>query len=1730
MDDQEEEMENQEQNNGGAGLPLSGVASDLQGIADKAKGLESKMTSKAGKMREKAAGKRQLATIQGGPKAAMLNRRAGNLENKARKLEEKTKKVRKIAQKAEKFSKLAMKLGKLIALAGVVILIILVVIGLLVFILTGWGMLLSGFKQIAQGFFDQCQSILSGAETVVHGEDIVTALGNIEQMGYDLYGYGFITAKDESSKEENGNYKFYNKAETTEEGTTGENSLIESLEEKNAYRNITTYLISDNYAYYIKNHNFNFRAMQLDAKHFFGGIFDGTNWGSGLISIYKQDGNDNTVTGVRGEVYGSLGDKIVHGATLGTVATSYNPIFGIVGGAVEGIGSIFADWDEITSSIKVDRASKTLNISAIGLGHNQTFSYKLDGWTGRYSMPLEFLLATHIATMAPDLSYQLATSFNTDVEILLATTTGNETKGGIKLPNGTVITYDDFEKKCRTLNLGSADSAAHWVWLDKMSLTKKDAARIFKEIDGLESQIEGTYKCTGTDNTQTIFSENRNWDFNNPNEISTNIKESFSNFLNSNSEVKFVQGGQAITANNITNFLSDDILDFDSYQDIGTSNEWEDDKEGKFHYVFMNQGVIEVQWWRYKGIIEADDGEQENTSYEIKYTIHREGKGKSSVTLEINKITVSEEPAEELCSARAKSDAGLNKTCTNCRNYLRTIYGAMSSMTDREFKTFVPYINCVTDHWFRNVYFTQKALVENEGKSEAILTDTNYEARTGERWTLYEKERGTTQDELYIYIPDRNGNYTGEFYQANGRNYVICRKVEAGEGQYSFAKEGGTTYVADDNGDYKLYEIVDALSDDPNIRYSEYTNASIKEFKVGKKAITKTVSEGWTAYDGDVKVQDGGWEEVEDPTGALQDIKDLGLTPVYQAVKGGVLQSDDGVRGQTNAKIKEMFLDEYYLYDGSGSKAALIEEAKNMVKAAGAAAEDIDDPDVFKKLVEEGKIKNEIKAEYQGEKLNTTIDEISGSINLSQNSLTAFEILTNMHTLDSEYIYHDFKELVVELNYFDKEDLTEPAEEVMMFPVADISSAGWPVTRYDKSEEFYGTLLHSSEDYKASRAETLEELQELLSQEEIEEEAEEETETTTPIQPENQPQTSENILVQAAKDIFDYVEADGGYDYSQANRASSFEASKTNKFYDCSSYVSWCLQLVGIFNEGQLISSDTIKSAEQLVDYYHSGAPSTLEPGMILIYSGHVNIYAGNGMYYDGGEHHGIKYKPYNRSVLGYISIPNNKMTYNGVTGSSNGVTAEAAEFAGFEGDEAVLSPVTGEVVKYGTVERTNMELVKNGKSEAEAKEEVGFIKIRVLGNTECLPGDKAACTYFRKNEKQNGYNHFWQEYSDASITNHVLYIEGFDVSKILGSSPDSDNSVKGGNIEALSNYIQSDEGQENSHYETDYQVPVLLDETKTEELKEREEAKEKAEFTIKRNGKIYIKEGAVIGYTYEQDKANTVEKTVNITKAQAEEEAAKEEKNKKEKTKTPESNEEDAEEMVSATYKIGNYMRIIFRDRDDQVVENVEDYMEIDDGAGLNIGELDDEKFLYWLGVKLESGQLEQRGGKWYSIVKDIGDSQGKSTHMFGLTKSINQFASEMGYTGGFEREAIPLEECVDVFLALVEADKNYIKGELGEDISDNYLQAFICIRHNYGNLTNRADEYKQNHSVSETTWTTYNGDFAEVLRKRRRVEWILITEGRYCNPYTNGEFEEIEFPSETPFTDWCKEHDLIH
>lgn len=85
--------------------------------------------------------------------------------------------------------------------------------------------------------------------------------------------------------------------------------------------------------------------------------------------------------------------------------------------------------NDLSYDIDVDAEQKTLTIeskSMLGFGRSRSFTYKLDGWTARYGMPIEFLLAVHLTSMSPDLAVDLATAFDTDVSILL-----HETKASI---------------------------------------------------------------------------------------------------------------------------------------------------------------------------------------------------------------------------------------------------------------------------------------------------------------------------------------------------------------------------------------------------------------------------------------------------------------------------------------------------------------------------------------------------------------------------------------------------------------------------------------------------------------------------------------------------------------------------------------------------------------------------------------------------------------------------------------------------------------------------------------------------------------------------------------------------------------------------------------------------------------------------------------------------------------------------------------------------------------------------------------------------------------------------------------------------------------------------------------------------------------------------------------------------------------------------------------------------
>ena len=110
--------------------------------------------------------------------------------------------------------------------------------------------------------------------------------------------------------------------------------------------------------------------------------------------------------------------------------------------------------------------------------------------------------------------------------------------------------------------------------------------------------------------------------------------------------------------------------------------------------------------------------------------------------------------------------------------------------------------------------------------------------------------------------------------------------------------------------------------------------------------------------------------------------------------------------------------------------------------------------------------------------------------------------------------------------------------------------------------------------------------------------------------------------------------------------------------------------------------------------------------------------------------------------------------------------------------------------------------------------------------------------------------------------------------------------------------------------------------------------------------------------------------------------------------------------------------------------------------------------------------------------------------------------------------------------------------KQEKRHQNNEGYLQAFISVKHNYGNFTERGEEYKRTGRVSEQTWTTYNGTkYKKQLTLRRKGEWRIITKGLY-SAYKNEATldQEIDFTDggkyseETPFTDFLKEHGITN
>lgn len=1038
------------------------------------------------------------------------------ISNKASQTKDRVKQINKMAKKVSKnynkaamkvgkaISKIAAKLGPALPWVALAILIIFVIVGICGFFATMPGLLTGKLKAIAQGIGDWWQSTYkTGADAVVNKDDIIETAEYIRSMGYDLIGYGFIPAKeikdaDKSSGNvyinEAGEYvdkdgnevtnpgEYYDKygigysVSGNEEGVEGSfetaGTIIDFLNYKGKIPDtaiLRTYALADARLCSIRNYDGD--SSLLSGMH---DLFveNDEDWSKGLISLYKAEDFKAT-------------DKY----------TKFEKGY-----------------------IKINSASKEMEIK-VGWNTN-SMKFKMDGWSGRYGLSLEFLLSLHLGTMAPELVSTMARSFDTEVQVYLDAVKADVT-GAYKDENTEYITID-------LMNEILADNASG----STTNINKKDAKILMKEL-GLKSKKEGDFKCTYSAENRIKYINGKE-DNDNYNDIITdtdagkmqnlitgkgnNISEEYPEIANANTWKDFLDNCDTTghkryngDRTGCTDGCSGDDL-FHIVDCINASvnyiknnygtwlNETEDNtvnncidsykisllKDLENYASFseiktINNTAKEFTICSFKSCSDSNLNEQKKVvlSLVVARTSTDHNYDFGVIVYEIP--SEQEKVSDEVCSDTFGGDHEVEKVCSSCEKYIETMRTALNDINKDDFKTYNPYIARVVDSWFRDTYFVipedsvndDKAINDvynDKGKRnnygdgadqikltgndiEFVQVDDEYLKETDEYWTKYE----TNDDGKYIlYELLQDGTL--------GTTQYIKDKDDEGREVYKNVSTGATELVEESNK--KLVKKI----------FKEAGDTIIKGWK------TNSAGNIWTVYTSSVIAGNGNWNELEVGTSTSDNIKkiaefdgtDYKKYLYYRMENQNIIeQQEDARRGITNPTIKQMFkIRKYYIYDGTEEKAKEInDDWKKVIQDYGdSCLAAYGGNEYFKSKYENSPEKKKRAVEmalddfyyYGAGPLSSDPRKKSliGNITINKDTLNAFSILENTKTLDADYQYRDFKELIVELDYFDKEDLSDKPEKVFEWIIPD-NKEKWPLRLIDKSEDYYGTLVHS---------------------------------------------------------------------------------------------------------------------------------------------------------------------------------------------------------------------------------------------------------------------------------------------------------------------------------------------------------------------------------------------------------------------------------------------------------------------------------------------------------------------------------------------------------------------------------------------------------------------------------------------------------------------------------------------
>ena len=705
----------------------------------------------------------------------------------------------------------------------IAVVIFLILIGIVGFFLEMPGLMSEKLTDLKNGFFNSITTWFGKDNTVfIKPEQEKELAEYLENMGYPPYEFGF------------GKY----------EEDDDENSF--SIDSK--YLN--AYLLADYNTYQP------YDAMKANVSSFF------HNLGSGWGKLFGE------------EVDKDSGTQELH--------------FGMLNfdrGLYEG-----GNWDDFLNSIKIDMENKLLTFTTLdwdgAIPRFTSYTYNMEGWSTRYGKPLVLSLTLHLATMAPDLAYRVImdegentkinigrTAYDIRIKLKYQNLSGETTNFGAideslaDLDGKTEYTTEDFLKIKNFIETHQADDPViegmqlaqqnlnvllNTSFNDTMSSTEKwnpDGARY------LYANLTDAEDMSGYNNSPTyeysVYMLGRYVDAaisqakEKAEEIDKEVTfnaENYEELIGTSAGITFDYDTGEPQADNsysmdentgIFKAYQDKLIEICKEKDIKSSEELVENEEAKEEaYNFIRDQLTEL----YDTKMRAD--------MDIIYELSGD-----------DKVVQLQEELDKI---------GLSLSAINRALYYND---SRNSNEDGEKLTKIqPYIESVTEHWYKNVYFTIDA-AEKYGEEDYIAEnypdwEGAYTSNDSQDTVEYEFEPTAGTDDEILSRTEKGLWIVIETNESGGGLQQVADAVRGETNQHTKELFQGTAgkpakyFVYD--GSTKTAEKIDELREVYNAAYSAEWDISRDDdlaVEAAEEAVEEKEEEDGTNYFKEVDVR-----------------------------------------------------------------------------------------------------------------------------------------------------------------------------------------------------------------------------------------------------------------------------------------------------------------------------------------------------------------------------------------------------------------------------------------------------------------------------------------------------------------------------------------------------------------------------------------------------------------------------------------------------------------------------------------------------------------------------------------------------------------------------------------------------------------------------------------------------------------------------------------------------------